>query len=135
MVDGKQFTIRFHVDDLMSSHLDPAVNTKFLEFLNRKYGEHAEVKSTRGNKHEYLGMSLVFENGKLIVDMVEYVKSMLEEFPIKFKENETVANPATSEMFDSTDDKHLEMEQPELFHRTTAKALFCANERDRMSSQ
>ena len=53
-------------------------------------------------------MTFVFENGELIVDMVEYVKSMLEEFPIKFKENELVANPATSDMFDSSDDKHLE---------------------------
>ena len=37
-VNGKQFTIWFHVDDLMSSHMDPGVNTKFLEFLNEKYG-------------------------------------------------------------------------------------------------
>ncbi|CAJ1935801.1 unnamed protein product [Cylindrotheca closterium] len=28
-VDGKQQTIRFHVDDLMSSHMDPKVNDEF----------------------------------------------------------------------------------------------------------
>jgi len=33
MVNGKQHTIRFHVDDLMCSHVDPEVNTKFLKWL------------------------------------------------------------------------------------------------------
>ena len=94
--------------DLISSHLDPALNTKFLKFLNTKYGEHAEVKVTRGNKHEYLGMTLIFKDGTLIVDMVDYIKNMLEEFPIKFRENESVANPATSDMFDSPEDKYLD---------------------------
>ena len=88
MVKNKQFTIRFHVDDLMLSHVDPTVNTDFLKFLNRKYGKHVEVKSTRGKKHDYLGMTLIFDNGKLIVSMVYYVKNMLEEFLVKFKENE-----------------------------------------------
>ena len=124
IVREEQFTIRFHVDDLMSSHMDPAVNMEFLKFLNDKYGKHTEVKSTRGFIHEYLGMTLEFRSGRLIVDMVEYVKNMLEEFPIKFKAGEIVANPATSNMFESSDDKHLETEERELFHRTTAKALF-----------
>ena len=64
------------------------------KFLNHKYGTHAEVKATRGDTHDYLGMTLIFQDGELIMNMVEYVvKNMLEEFPIKFKENETVANP------------------------------------------
>ena len=69
-------------------------------------------------------MTLDFENGKLTVDMVEYVKNMLEEFLLKFKENEKVVNPATLDMFDSDDDKYLNTEQRELFHRTVARALF-----------
>ena len=28
-VKGKQHTIRFHVDDIMSSHIDPSVNDEF----------------------------------------------------------------------------------------------------------
>src|SRR5210317_1663971 len=30
IIDGKQLTIRFHVDDIMSSHVDPTVNDDFL---------------------------------------------------------------------------------------------------------
>ena len=58
------------------------------------------------------------------MDMVDYVKNMLEEFPIKFKDNETVVNPATVDMFGSVDGNYLEMKERELFHRTTAKAMF-----------
>jgi hypothetical protein len=29
MVNGKQHTIRFHVDDVKASHIDPMVNDKF----------------------------------------------------------------------------------------------------------
>ena len=56
--------------------------------------------------------------------MVDYVKNMLEEFPLKFKKNEKVANPATMDMFDSDNDKCLNTEERELFHRTVARALF-----------
>ena len=108
----------------MSSHVDPEVNTKFLKFLNDKYGKHVEVKCTRGTSHEYLGMTLDFEDGKMTVYMVAYVKNMLEEFPLKFKKNEKVVNQATADMFESDDDKYLNTEQRELFHRTVVRALF-----------
>ena len=35
-VNGKQHTIRFHVDDLMSSHVDKKVNDDFYKWLNNK---------------------------------------------------------------------------------------------------
>src|SRR5210317_2369503 len=73
-IDGKQLTIRFHVDDIMSSHVDPTVNDDFLIWLNRKYGEHGKVKATRGKEHNYLGMTLRFKNHEVEVDMTEYVK-------------------------------------------------------------
>ena len=37
-IQGKQHTVRFHVDDLMCSHVDKRVNDKFLKWLNKKYG-------------------------------------------------------------------------------------------------
>ena len=45
-INKKQHTIRFHVDDLMSSHVDKKVNDRFLEWLNMKYGSFGEVKAT-----------------------------------------------------------------------------------------
>ena len=36
---GKQHTIRFHVDDIMSSHKNKKVNDEFHEWLNKMYGK------------------------------------------------------------------------------------------------
>ena len=60
MRNGRQQTIRFHVDDLMSSHVDPRVNDDFYEWLNAKYGEHGKVTHKRGKVHDYLGMDFDF---------------------------------------------------------------------------
>ena len=54
----------------MSSHVDSEVNTKFLAWTKRMYGKHGEVKSTRGNEHDFLGMLMKFNrNGRVTVDM------------------------------------------------------------------
>ena len=47
-VKKQQQTVRFHVDDLMSSHVDKSVNDEFFEWLNKKYGGHGKVKAMRG---------------------------------------------------------------------------------------
>ena len=78
MKNGSQHTIRFHVDDVMSSHTNPKVNDVFDEWVQAKYGEHGKVKAHRGKVHDYLGMIFEYEDkGKVKVDMSSYVKNML----------------------------------------------------------
>ena len=78
MINRKQQTIRFHVDDLMSSHIDPKVNDEFHDWLNMKYGEYGAVTCLIGKVHEYLGMTLDYrEKGTFIVDVRKYVEGML----------------------------------------------------------
>jgi hypothetical protein len=62
VVNGKQQTVTWHVDDLKSSHEDPKVNDKFLEWLQQMYGNDgiAKVKAVRGPRHDYLAMILDF---------------------------------------------------------------------------
>jgi len=75
-------TICFHVDDVKCSHEEPAAVDDFLQWVKEKYGSIGEVKITRGKLHEYLGMTLDFaKKGKARIDMVNYVKSMLEDSP------------------------------------------------------
>jgi len=75
-VNGKQQTIHFHVDDLMSSHVDKKVNNEFAVWLNDMYGEHGSVKVHRGKIHNYLGMVFDFTTpGKVMVDMSDYVEN------------------------------------------------------------
>jgi hypothetical protein len=43
-----QHMVRFHMDNIKSSHLHPKVNDEFEVWLNQKYGKHAPVKCVRG---------------------------------------------------------------------------------------
>jgi hypothetical protein len=82
IVNGKQQMVTWHMDNLKSSHVDPRVNDKFLESLKEKYGKIGEVKATRGHRHHYLAMTLDYLTpGVVKVDMTDYVKLMVEEFP------------------------------------------------------
>ena len=48
LVNGYQHTVRFHVDDLLSSHVDPKVNDRFQVWLEKMYGKYKAVGPTRG---------------------------------------------------------------------------------------
>ena len=37
IIQGKQHTIMWHVDDLMASHIDAKVNQQFIEWVKSKY--------------------------------------------------------------------------------------------------
>ena len=125
MMGGKQHTIVFHVDDLKSSHEDKTVNDKFERWLQDKYGEHGKVKAHRGAKHDYLGMVLDYsERRKIIVDMTDYIKDMLGEFPVKFKDKEKVVTPAADHLFEAGKGRRLDCNWAEMFHTVVAKGLF-----------
>jgi hypothetical protein len=124
MIDDKQHTVRFHVDDLMSSHVDSSVNDKFKKWLNETYGGYGEVVATRGKIHDYLGMTVIFKNGEVRINMIDYIRDMLAEFPVKFKKSDRAVNPATADLFKEDTGKKLNENEREIFHRTVAKALF-----------
>jgi hypothetical protein len=76
--------VRFHVDDLMSSHTDARVNDNFAKWLEGQYGKNGPVKVVRGSVHEYLGMRFDFlETGKVVVDMIKYMGSIVDECSVK----------------------------------------------------
>jgi hypothetical protein len=97
-VNGSMQTVKFHVDDLKSSHIDPKVNDHFLAWLNSKYGKHGEVKATRGKAHDYLGMMFIYSDDGVTIDMQEYIKAMIDEFPYEMGER-TSPTPATDNLF------------------------------------
>ena len=128
---GKQQTVRFHVDDLMSSHVNTLVNDRFLKWLNQMYGTHGKVQATRGKIHDYLGMIFDFtEEGKVMVDMSDYITAMIEDFPIKLKTTDVSPSPAAEDLFAEGTGEKLNKEQAELFHTCVAKGL-CACKRAR----
>jgi hypothetical protein len=82
IIDGRQCTIIWHVDDLKISHVETKVVDDVITLLEREFGKEAPLTVQRGRVHDYLGMCLDFSSpGKLVVSMESYIKSMIEEMP------------------------------------------------------
>ena len=80
MVNGKQHTFAWHIDDLKSIHVDPKVNDDFQKWLEKNYGSDdiGHVEASRGKVHEYLAITLDYtEEGKLNIDMRKYLDEMI----------------------------------------------------------
>jgi hypothetical protein len=123
-VGASQMTVCWHVDDLKVSHADAEEVTRFGEWLNATYG--ISVVSHRGKIHDYLGMILDYScEGKVIINMAEYIKSIVEDFPEEITGFR--ATPAADHLFDvrdPSDARPLPEEQARAFHHTVAQLLF-----------
>lgn len=126
VVNGKQHTVVWHVDDLKSSHQDKHVNDEFHKWLQQKYGDEkiGQVKAVRGHTHDYLGVVLDFSTpGMVGVDMRSYIQAMVEDFSEQLGGNERY--PWNDKLFKVDEkSKKLGMVQAEEFHTFVAKALF-----------
>ena len=60
IIDNKQCTILWHIDDLKKSHVEPAVFPRVLTDIDAEYGNIAKMTITRGKVHKYLGMNIVY---------------------------------------------------------------------------
>ena len=86
MVNEKQFTIMFHINDLMLSNKNPNILTLYIRKSQQKYGSREDLKVTRGKIHEYLGMTLDFRV-KLEVRFSQYdfLKKLFNSLPESMK--------------------------------------------------
>ena len=124
---GSQHTIRFHVDDVASSHKNRKVNDKFFEWLNKKYGSIKAVKATRGDKHKYLGMTVNFEKrGCVRFEQFDKVEDLIENGPVRLKRSDTAMTPSSNNLMSRDDDAKLidSKERKEQYHNVVAKAIF-----------
>ena len=78
MINGKQMTIIWHVNDLKIFHCNGWKITKIMEWLGKIY---VDIKVKHGKKHQYLGMDLDFkQKGVVKVLMVPYVEEIIDNF-------------------------------------------------------
>ena len=109
----------------MSSHVNRKVNDVFLKWLNKKYGKYGAVKATRGKVHDYLGMTFDYsEKGKVKIDMIDYMASMIDDVSSELKPTGTAENPAADNVFAVGDSPPLDPARAEEFHTIVAKGLF-----------
>jgi len=131
MIDGKQHTVVWHVDDLKSSHVNPRVNDKFIKWLEKMYAPDpkvGKVKAVRGKIHDYLAMVLDYSTpGQVKVNMTDYVKSMVGEFAEveDLSKMRTQHQPWTEGLFRVNNaSPALTKEKAEIFHTMVAKGIF-----------
>jgi hypothetical protein len=92
-VNGKQITIRFHVDDCKISHESSKVVDTTIAWLQAEYESifkdgSAAMKVHRGKIHKYLGVSLEFSvKGPCCVMMHDYLDGILETFDLAVKKH------------------------------------------------
>jgi hypothetical protein len=128
IINGKQCTMVWHVDDLKISHVEEQVTQEIVSLLQKKYGSvDAPVTVSYGKVHDYLGMTLDYSDiGKVTIDMREYVKEVLESALADMREG-IAATPAAAHLYevklDAVDDQ-LDKDMAEQFHTFTAKLLF-----------
>ena len=126
MVNSEELTICWHMDDLKSSHINPKVNDKFLQWIKDIFGQLREVKMTQGPLHDDLGMTLDYSvPGPVSIDMSHYVEKMVKEFPQENLKGASVASLWNENLFmGQHDSAPLEKEQAKLFHTMTMQELF-----------
>jgi hypothetical protein len=101
------------------------VNNEFYKWLEKTYGNPsvATVKAKRGKIHNYLAMKLDFtEDGKVKVDMKDYINSMIKEFPEELADSKY---PWNENLFkQKEDDMKLSDAKRQIHHTFVAKCLF-----------
>ena len=101
IVNGKQLTVVWHVDDLKISHKEQAVVEAFIDDLNSVYGTKEEVSVNIGKVHDYLGMTIDYsKKNKVIITMFDYIKQILNEVDSSNKDfSGTALTPATANIY------------------------------------
>jgi hypothetical protein len=86
IIEGKQMTICFHVDDCKLSHRKKKVMDRMIGYLRQEYESIFEDRSgamivSRGKIHKYLGITLDYSvPGQVIFTMLDYVDEILAVF-------------------------------------------------------
>jgi hypothetical protein len=124
MIDGKQYTIVWHVEGLKISHVDPEAIEGVLDQLNERYGKKKPLVTTQGKVYDYLGMILDFsEDGKVKIIMKDYIKDILDELDESM--GGVAARPAAPHLFTVSDNPvPLDGAASDLFYHYTAKLRF-----------
>jgi len=101
MVNGTQMTIRWHVDDLMISHLSQDKIMKVVQGMKDIYGEN--LAETVGTVHDYLGMTFDYSFTREVrINMWDYLGKVIKDFPEEI--TRTCVTPASYHLFKVCED-------------------------------
>lgn len=82
IINGKQCTLLWHVDDMKVLHEDKDVVTNIINKLKSTYEKIRKLTEVRGKVHPYLGMTIDYSiEGKFQFQMYDYIEKMLKDLP------------------------------------------------------
>ena len=128
IINGRQATIVWHVDDLKISHCEESVVRGILNDLDSEFGSVSSLSTTTGKVHDYLGMTIDYtEVGKVRLTMFDYLQDIIASLPGELVNGRTVNTPAAEHLFEVNENaQKLDKQRAERFHKYVAKLLFAA---------
>jgi hypothetical protein len=141
IIDGKQMTKCFHVDDCKLSHHHPKVMDRMITLLRQEFESIFEDRSGKmtvstGKIHKYLGMTLDYTvRGHVRISMFDYVDEILSAIDTADPEGGgTTTSAAPQDLFKVDEDcAKLGPRRAVAFHNLVAKTLF-ATKRARLDT-
>ena len=124
IVNSKQLTVVWHVNDLKISHVDKEVVTECINILDQKYGWEACGKRCPFTVHRGRTHTLDYSiDNKVKIDKQDYIETILEDLPSKFEGS--AVTPVAMQLFDVNEGyKKLPKKNADLFHHVVAQLLF-----------
>ena len=129
MINGQQMTVVWHVDDLKVSHVDAMEVEKFVQQMEETFGQETPLTVSRGQVHDYLGMTLDFcTKGKVQISMEHYIDMMLQDAPEEMKG--TATTPAAPHLFkvNNKDPQLLGREKKKIFVHLVMQGLYLSQQ-------
>ena len=78
IIEKKQCTLAWYVDDNKLSHVDKNVLSEVIEIAKRYFGE---LKVTWGKIHKFLGINInIRDDKKIELDMVDHLVDAIKKF-------------------------------------------------------
>ena len=124
MINGQQMTVVWHVDNLRVSHVDAKEVEKFVQQMEETFGQETPLTVSRGQVHNYLGMTLDFRTkGEVQISMEHYINMMLQDAPEEMKG--TATTPAAPHLFkvNNKDPQLLGPEKKKIFMHLVMQGL------------
>ena len=123
MIDGKQCTIAWYVDDTKISHADHNVVSMIIDKLEERFDK---MTVTRGDKHVFLGMNIAYTKQRTAeISMKCYLEEAIADCGMDI--TGTAKTPATRTLFEVDEGATpLDKDDADTFHSVVAKLLYVA---------
>ena len=96
IVNGKQCTVYWHVDDTKISHVDKNVVGAVIKNIENEFGT---MTVTTGKEHNFVGMNTQLkDDGTVSITMKDYIEEYITSYGEEVRNNSTMS-PANNKLF------------------------------------